>query len=144
MSFASPSAAVKTRHALPYRGHFDGRTQYVFSKTASLDGHESVLCLPLVVRDHAIGTLTLAAKRKGAFPDATGTPSANAFASSHGPRPDIPRPSHPRQLRQREGGCHSDASQRGKRLLLRAAWRAHRFRWGERRPPAGARPNGTV
>jgi diguanylate cyclase (GGDEF)-like protein len=65
------SAAVKTRHALPYRGHFDGRTQYVFTRAASLDGHESVLCLPLVVRDHAIGTLTLAAQRRGAFPDAT-------------------------------------------------------------------------
>jgi diguanylate cyclase (GGDEF)-like protein len=65
------SAAVKTRHALPYRGHFDDRTQYVFTRGASFEGHESVLCLPLVVRDHAIGTLTLAARRRGAFPDAT-------------------------------------------------------------------------
>lgn len=65
------SAAVKTRHALPYRGHFDDRTQYVFTKNFPLEGYASVLCLPLVVRDHAIGTLTLAARRKGAFPDAT-------------------------------------------------------------------------
>lgn len=65
------SAAVKTRHALPYKGHFDAKNQYVFTREAGLDGHESVLCLPLVVRDHAIGTLTLAARRRGAFPDAT-------------------------------------------------------------------------
>lgn len=65
------SAAVKTRYALPYRGHFDDRTQYVFTKNFPLEGYASVLCLPLVVRDHAIGTLTLAARRKGAFPDAT-------------------------------------------------------------------------
>jgi diguanylate cyclase (GGDEF)-like protein len=32
---------------------------------------ESALCLPLVVREHSIGTLTLAAHRRGAFPDAT-------------------------------------------------------------------------
>ncbi|MEI8257039.1 MAG: diguanylate cyclase, partial [Deltaproteobacteria bacterium] len=65
------SAAVKTRHALPYKGQFDSKTQYLFTRNVAMDGYESVLCLPLVVRDHAIGTLTLAAKRRTAFPDAT-------------------------------------------------------------------------
>ncbi len=65
------SAAVESRHVLPYRGHFDSKTQFVFTRDATLDGHQSVLCLPLVVRDHAIGTLTLAAHRRGAFGDGT-------------------------------------------------------------------------
>jgi diguanylate cyclase (GGDEF)-like protein len=61
---------VKARHALPYKGHFDPKTQYLFTRNVAMEGYESVLCLPLVVRDHAIGTLTLAAKRRNAFPDA--------------------------------------------------------------------------
>jgi diguanylate cyclase (GGDEF)-like protein len=76
------SAAVKARHALPYKGHFDPKTQYLFTRNVAMEGYESVLCLPLVVRDHAIGTLTLAAKRRNAFPDATrqllGVLAANA------------------------------------------------------------------
>lgn len=65
------SAAVKTRHALPYKGQFDPKTQYLFTRNVAMEGYESVFCLPLVVRDHAIGTLTLAARRRMAFPDAT-------------------------------------------------------------------------
>jgi diguanylate cyclase (GGDEF)-like protein len=76
------SAAVKTKHALPYKGHFDSKTQYLFTRNVAMEGYESVLCLPLVVRDHAIGTLTLAARRRTAFPDATrqllGVLAANA------------------------------------------------------------------
>jgi diguanylate cyclase (GGDEF)-like protein len=65
------SSVVETRHAAPYRGHYDPKTQVLFTREQPLEGMESALCLPLVVRDHAIGTLTLAARRRGAFPDAT-------------------------------------------------------------------------
>ncbi len=65
------SSVVETRHALPYRGQYDARAQYLFTKDQPLDGMESALCLPLVVRDHPIGTLTLASHRKGAFADGT-------------------------------------------------------------------------
>lgn len=65
------SAAVKARQPLPYRGHFDPKAQYVFSKGGEMDGLESVFCVPLVVRDHVVGTLTLGARRRGAFAEAT-------------------------------------------------------------------------
>jgi diguanylate cyclase (GGDEF)-like protein len=75
MSFAHnkgiASAVVESKHPAPYRGHYDPKTQVLFTREHPLEGMESALCLPLVVRDHAIGTLTLAARRRGAFSDAT-------------------------------------------------------------------------
>jgi two-component system cell cycle response regulator len=65
------SSVVETRHAAPYRGQYDPRAQVLFSREHPLEGMESAVCLPLVVRENAIGTLTLAARRRGAFPDAT-------------------------------------------------------------------------
>ena len=62
--------AVKNRHYLPYRGTFDARQQVVFTKRMNLRGMSSLLILPLVVREDAIGTLILAARRGGAFGDA--------------------------------------------------------------------------
>jgi diguanylate cyclase (GGDEF)-like protein len=59
--------AVKNRHYLPYRGDFDPGQHVVYTKKASLDGMESLLIVPLVVREDAIGTLCLAARRKDAF-----------------------------------------------------------------------------
>lgn len=59
--------AVKNRHYLPYRGDFDPRQQKVFTKKASFKGMRSLLILPLVVREDAIGTLVLAAERQSAF-----------------------------------------------------------------------------
>ncbi|HJL06556.1 MAG TPA: diguanylate cyclase [Polyangiaceae bacterium LLY-WYZ-15_(1-7)] len=59
--------AVKNRHYLPYRGDFDARQQTVFTKRANLRGMKSLLILPLVVREDAIGTMILAARRAGAF-----------------------------------------------------------------------------
>ena len=59
--------AVKNRHYLPYRGEFDPGSQVVYTRKASLDGMQSLLILPLLVREHAIGTLALAAKRAEAF-----------------------------------------------------------------------------
>jgi diguanylate cyclase (GGDEF)-like protein len=60
--------AVKNRHYLPYRGELDPR-QVVFTRRVSLDGMRSMLILPLVVREDAIGTLALAAHRTDAFND---------------------------------------------------------------------------
>ncbi len=61
------SAVVKTRHALPYRGQFDPKSQYVFTKELPLAGCTAVLTLPLVVRDRVMGTLTLASHRRHGF-----------------------------------------------------------------------------
>ncbi len=60
---------VKNRHYLPYRGEFDAASQTVFTRRANLKGMESLLILPLVVREDAIGTLALAAARRDAFGD---------------------------------------------------------------------------
>ena len=58
---------VKNRHYLPYRGEFDAKQQVLFTKKAKLKGMESLLVLPLVVREEPIGTLIVAAKSKGEF-----------------------------------------------------------------------------
>jgi len=58
---------VKNRHYLPYRGDFDPKQQVLFTKKAKLKGVESLLVLPLVVREEPIGTLIVAAKRPSAF-----------------------------------------------------------------------------
>ena len=62
--------AVKNRHYLPYRGEFDERQQVVYTKRANLRGMRSLLIMPLVVREDAIGTMALAARRADAFGDA--------------------------------------------------------------------------
>ncbi len=64
------AASVRSRVALPYRGQVDPKTQFVFTKALPLKTMTSVLVLPLVARDKALGTLTLCAQRKGAFPEA--------------------------------------------------------------------------
>ncbi|HJL16099.1 MAG TPA: diguanylate cyclase [Sandaracinaceae bacterium LLY-WYZ-13_1] len=64
------SMAVKNRHYLPYRGDYDEKQQVVFTRRANLRGMRSLLILPLVVREDAIGTLALAAHRADAFNDA--------------------------------------------------------------------------
>ncbi len=62
--------AVKNRHYLPYRGEYDSRQQVVFTQRNNLRGMDSLLILPLVVREDAIGTFALAARRGDAFGDA--------------------------------------------------------------------------
>lgn len=59
--------AVKNRHYLPYRGDYDSRQQTVYTRKANLQGMQSLLILPLIVREEAIGTLALAARRPDAF-----------------------------------------------------------------------------
>jgi diguanylate cyclase (GGDEF)-like protein len=58
---------VKNRHYLPYRAEFDPKQQVLFTKKAKLKGMESLLVLPLVVREEPIGTLIVAAKPPSAF-----------------------------------------------------------------------------
>jgi diguanylate cyclase (GGDEF)-like protein len=58
---------VKNRHYLPYRGEFDAKQQVLFTKKAKLKGMESLLVLPLVVREEPIGTLIVASKAKSSF-----------------------------------------------------------------------------
>ncbi len=62
--------AVKNRHYLPYRGDFDPRQQTVYTRRENLRGMDSLLILPLIVREDAIGTVALAARRRDAFGDA--------------------------------------------------------------------------
>ena len=59
--------AVKNRHYLPYRGEFDAGQQVVFTRKTNFKGMESLLIMPLVVREDAIGALVLAAHRRDAF-----------------------------------------------------------------------------
>ncbi len=59
--------AVRNRHYLPYRGDFDSQRQVVYTQNRNLSGMQSLLILPLVVREAAIGTLALAARRRDAF-----------------------------------------------------------------------------
>lgn len=59
--------AVKNRHYLPYRGDFDEKQHVVYTRKHNLHGMQSLLILPLIVREDAIGTLCLAAKRRDAF-----------------------------------------------------------------------------
>ena len=72
LSFSSnaslTSMAVQNRHYLPFRGDFDPHNQTVFMRGERLSNMHSVLILPLCVRDSAIGTLALAARRRDAFP----------------------------------------------------------------------------
>jgi diguanylate cyclase (GGDEF)-like protein len=59
--------AVKNRHYLPYRGEFDGKQQVVYTRQGALSGMQSLLILPLLVREDPVGTIALAAQRKNAF-----------------------------------------------------------------------------
>jgi len=72
--------AVKNRHYLPYRGEFDGSQQVVYTRKANLAGMGSLLILPLIVREKAIGTLALATHRRNAFNNAI-RPALQALAN---------------------------------------------------------------
>ncbi len=81
--------AVRSRCTLPHRGEHDPATQIVFTRRhplrielpdasgvdGELDGEartaevRSILVVPLVLRDRALGTLVLGARRRGAFRD---------------------------------------------------------------------------
>ncbi len=59
--------AVANRHPLPYRGDYDPIRQVIFAKGLDLPVLPSILVLPLLVHERALGTLVLGSRRKGAF-----------------------------------------------------------------------------
>jgi two-component system, cell cycle response regulator len=83
--------AVKSRHSLPHRGDHDAATQVVFTRRHPLrvalaeeeelggpasDEVRSILVVPLILRERALGTLVLGARRRGAFRDLRGANGA--------------------------------------------------------------------
>ena len=64
------SMAVRNRHPLPYRGEHDPSRQTVFDRKLRPPPMPSLLVLPLVVHDEALGTLVLGSNERRAFNDA--------------------------------------------------------------------------
>jgi diguanylate cyclase (GGDEF)-like protein len=60
---------VQNRCPLPYRGDYETARQVVLSKRLPWPSHPSLLVLPLLMHDRALGTLILGAKRRHAFSD---------------------------------------------------------------------------
>jgi diguanylate cyclase (GGDEF)-like protein len=63
------SMVVKNKLALPAGGDWRERDVPVFSHPMPIRDYESLLVLPLLVKDEVIGTFTVAARRAGAFPN---------------------------------------------------------------------------
>jgi diguanylate cyclase (GGDEF)-like protein len=63
------SMVVQNRCPLPYRGEYEAARQVVLTKRLSWPSHPSLLVLPLLMHDRALGTLILGAKRRHAFGD---------------------------------------------------------------------------
>jgi diguanylate cyclase (GGDEF)-like protein len=61
------SMVVKNKHFLPAGGELRDKDALIFSRKARLPGMESLLILPLICADEAIGAFTVAAKRPRAF-----------------------------------------------------------------------------
>ncbi|HET6280729.1 MAG TPA: diguanylate cyclase [Polyangia bacterium] len=62
------SMVVKNKLALPAGGEWRERDVPVFSHPMRIRDLESLLVLPLLVKDEVVGTFTVAARRAGAFP----------------------------------------------------------------------------
>jgi two-component system, cell cycle response regulator len=63
------SMVVKNKFPLPYRGEYDASRQVVLTKSFPWPKVPSLLVLPLLHHERALGTLILGAKRRGAFGD---------------------------------------------------------------------------
>jgi two-component system, cell cycle response regulator len=74
------SMVVANRHALPYRGDYDSARQVVFTRRLVPPDMPSLLVLPLLVHERALGTLVLGSRRKGAFGDSV-RPTLEVLAS---------------------------------------------------------------
>jgi diguanylate cyclase (GGDEF)-like protein len=74
------SMVVANRHPLPYRGDYDPARQVVFSRRIAPPSVSSLLVLPLVVHERALGTLVLGSRHRGAFGDAV-RPTLEVLAS---------------------------------------------------------------
>jgi len=62
------SMVAKNKLALPAGGDWHERDVPVFSHPMRIKDYESLLVVPLIVKDEVIGTFTVAATRAGAFP----------------------------------------------------------------------------
>jgi two-component system cell cycle response regulator len=74
------SMVVQNRCPLPYRGELEAGPKVVLSKRLPWPAHPSLLVLPLVIHDRALGTLILGAKRRHAFGDSV-RPTLEVLAS---------------------------------------------------------------
>ncbi|HEX2677336.1 MAG TPA: sensor domain-containing diguanylate cyclase, partial [Polyangiales bacterium] len=74
------SMVVANRHALPYRGDYDPARQVVFTRRLVPPDMPSLLVLPLLVHERALGTLVLGSRRKATFGDAV-RPTLEVLAS---------------------------------------------------------------
>jgi two-component system cell cycle response regulator len=63
------SMVVQNKFPLPYKGEYDPSRQVVLTKHFPWPKLPSLLVLPLILHDRALGTLILGAKRRGAFGD---------------------------------------------------------------------------
>ena len=71
---------VQNRCPLPYRGDYETARQVVLSKRLPWPSHPSLLILPLTIRERALGTLILGAKRRHAFGESA-RPTLEVLAS---------------------------------------------------------------
>ncbi|MEZ4222398.1 MAG: diguanylate cyclase [Polyangiaceae bacterium] len=74
------SMVVANRHPLPYRGEYDAARQVVFTRRLRPPDMPSLLVLPLIVHDRALGTLVLGSRRRAAFGDSV-RPTLEVLAS---------------------------------------------------------------
>jgi diguanylate cyclase (GGDEF)-like protein len=74
------SMVVQNKFPLPYKGEYDATRQVVLTKHYPWPSVASLLVLPLVLHDRALGTLILGAKRARAFGDAV-RPTLEVLAS---------------------------------------------------------------
>jgi diguanylate cyclase (GGDEF)-like protein len=74
------SMVVQNKFPLPYRGEYDPARQTVLTKHYPWPKVRSLLVLPLVLHDRALGTLILGARRPRAFGDAV-RPTLEVLAS---------------------------------------------------------------
>ena len=74
------SMVVQNRCALPYRGEYEAARQIVLSKRLAWPSLPSLLVLPLLMHDRALGTLILGARRRHAFGEAA-RPTLEVLAS---------------------------------------------------------------
>src|SRR5262249_5813730 len=74
------SMVVANRHALPFRGDYDPLRQMVFTRKIAPPSMPSLLVLPLLVHERALGTLVLGSKRRSAFGDSV-RPALEVLAS---------------------------------------------------------------
>jgi diguanylate cyclase (GGDEF)-like protein len=67
------SMVIANKHPLPYRGDYDPARQVVFTRRIRPPDMPSLVVLPLLVHDSALGTLVLGSSQKGAFVDSVRT-----------------------------------------------------------------------